>query len=159
MISARCRAPALTSCLLASARIPPRQRISPGPSSRRRTGAALRSLRFQTRYPSKLVATKLTRTTAASMASHWGLSGAAGVLIPAELDWSVKLGPQQLPGIYKLGGSYDTASLSNWYTASNGVPLPLTTAPPEQPAVAPSTCLGSKTFGGQILIPVEESQS
>ena len=62
----------------------------------------------------------------------WGLSGAAGVLIPAELDWSVKLGPQQLPGIYKLGGSYDTASLSNWYTASNGVPLPLTTAPPEQ---------------------------
>jgi porin len=66
------------------------------------------------------------------MASHWGLSGAAGVLIPAELDWSVKLGPQQFPGIYKLGGSYDTASLSNWYTASNGVPLPLTTAPPEQ---------------------------
>jgi porin len=62
----------------------------------------------------------------------WGLNGAAGVLIPAELDWSVELGPQQLPGIYKIGGSYDTASLSNWYTATNGVPLPLTTAPPGQ---------------------------
>jgi carbohydrate-selective porin OprB len=93
------------------------------------------------------------------MASHWGLSGAAGVLIPAELDWSVKLGPQLLPGIYKLGGSYDTASLSNWYTAINGVPLPLTTRRQRRPTVAPSTCLGSKKFGSQILIPGEESQS
>jgi porin len=62
----------------------------------------------------------------------WGLNGAAGVLIPAELDWNAELGPQRLPGIYKIGGSYDTASLPNWYIASNGVPLPLTTAPPAQ---------------------------
>jgi porin len=61
----------------------------------------------------------------------WGINGAAGVLIPAELDWNVDLGPQRLPGIYKIGGSYDTASLSNWYTAANGVPLP-STAPPGQ---------------------------
>jgi porin len=62
----------------------------------------------------------------------WGLNGAAGVLIPAELDWNVDLGPQQLHGIYKIGGSYDTSALSDWYTAINGVPLPLTAAPPRQ---------------------------
>ena len=63
---------------------------------------------------------------------EWGLNGAVGVLIPAEVDWNVTLGPQQLPGIYKIGGSYDTASLSDWFTATNGMPLPLTTAPPRQ---------------------------
>jgi porin len=62
----------------------------------------------------------------------WGLNGAAGVLVPAELDWNAELGPQRLPGIYKIGGSYDTASLSEWYTAANGIPLPLTAAPPRQ---------------------------
>lgn len=60
----------------------------------------------------------------------WGLNGATGVLIPAELDWNVELGPQQLHGIYRIGGSYDTSSISDWYTATNGIPLPLTTAPP-----------------------------
>jgi porin len=62
----------------------------------------------------------------------WGLNGAAGVLIPAELDWNVNLGQQQLQGIYKIGGSYDTSALSDWLTATNGLPLPLTTAPPRQ---------------------------
>ena len=62
----------------------------------------------------------------------WGLNGAAGVLIPAELDWNVKLGPQQLQGIYKIGGCYDTSPLSDWLTATNGLPLPLTTALPQQ---------------------------
>jgi porin len=62
----------------------------------------------------------------------WGLNGAAGVLVPAELDWNAEFGPQRLPGIYKIGGSYDTASLSEWYTAANGIPLPLTAAPPRQ---------------------------
>jgi len=62
----------------------------------------------------------------------WGLNGATGVLIPAEIDWNVELGPQHLPGIYKIGGSYDTSSLSEWFTASNGMPLPLTIAPPLQ---------------------------
>jgi carbohydrate-selective porin OprB len=28
--------------------------------------------------------------------------------------------------------SYDTSALSDWYTAINGMPLPLTTAPPRQ---------------------------
>lgn len=63
---------------------------------------------------------------------EWGLNGAVGVLIPAELDWNVNLGPQRLPGLYKIGGSYDTSPLSDWYTAINGLPLPLTTAPPRQ---------------------------
>jgi porin len=62
----------------------------------------------------------------------WGLDGARGVLIPTELDWSVKFGPKQFSGIYKVGGSYDTSSLSHWYTAANGLPLPLTAAPPQQ---------------------------
>lgn len=60
----------------------------------------------------------------------WGLAGASGVIIPAELDWNIKLGRQQLPGIYKIGGSYDTSSYPNWFGAANGLPLPLTTAPP-----------------------------
>ena len=62
----------------------------------------------------------------------WGLNGATGVLIPAELDWNVELGPQRLGGIYKIGGSYDTSSLSEWFTATNGMPLPLTNAPPRR---------------------------
>jgi len=62
----------------------------------------------------------------------WGLNGAVGILIPAELDWNVALGPQQLPGIYKIGGSYDTASISEWFIATNGIPLPLTSASPQQ---------------------------
>jgi Carbohydrate-selective porin, OprB family len=44
----------------------------------------------------------------------------------------VTLGPQQLPGLYKIGGSYDTSPLSDWLTATNGLPLPLTTAPPRK---------------------------
>ena len=62
----------------------------------------------------------------------WGLNGAAGVLIPAELDWNVNLGPERLQGVYKIGGSYDTSPLSDWLTATNGMPLPLTTARPRQ---------------------------
>jgi carbohydrate-selective porin OprB len=61
---------------------------------------------------------------------EWGLNGAVGVFIPAEVDWNVALGQQQLLGIYKIGGSYDTASLPDWLTAINGMSLPLTTAPP-----------------------------
>jgi porin len=63
---------------------------------------------------------------------EWGLAGAIGALVPAEIDWNVKLGPHQLPGIYKIGGSYDTSAYPEWYTAANGLPLPLTTAPPRQ---------------------------
>ena len=62
----------------------------------------------------------------------WGLAGATGVLIPAEFDWNVQLGPDQLRGVYKIGGSYDTSPISEWYMAANGVPLPLTTSPPQQ---------------------------
>jgi porin len=62
----------------------------------------------------------------------WGLGGSTGVIIPAELDWNIKLGQQRLPGIYKIGGSYDRSSYPEWYTAANGLPLPLTTAPPRQ---------------------------
>jgi porin len=40
----------------------------------------------------------------------WGLGGSSGVIIPAEVDWNIRLGQQQLPGIYKIGGSYDTSS-------------------------------------------------
>jgi porin len=66
------------------------------------------------------------------MAQEWGLAGAIGALIPVEIDWNVKLGPQQLPGVHKVGGSYDTSDYPEWYTATNGLPLPLTTAPPHQ---------------------------
>jgi porin len=63
---------------------------------------------------------------------QWGLEGASGVLIPAEFDWNEELGPQHLAGIYKIGGSYDSSSLSEWYLAVDNLPLPLTDAPPRQ---------------------------
>jgi porin len=62
----------------------------------------------------------------------WALNGAIGAIVPVELDWNVKLGPQQLPGIFKIGGSYDTSPYPEWYTAVNGLPLPLTTTPQAQ---------------------------
>ncbi len=61
----------------------------------------------------------------------WGLNGAVGVLIPAEFEWHAKLGPQQLPGLYEIGGGYDTSQYADWLTAVNGLPLPLTTASPQ----------------------------
>jgi porin len=87
----------------------------------------------------------------------WGLAGASGVLIPAELDWNIRLGQQQLPGIYKIGGSYDTSFYPEWYTAVNGLPLPLTTAPPQQNqrgsfyAIAQQEVWQSDTYSNQGL--------
>lgn len=63
---------------------------------------------------------------------RWGLEGASGILVPAELDWHVALGPDRLSGIYKIGGSYDTTSLPDWFMATDGLPLPLTSAPAAQ---------------------------
>lgn len=63
---------------------------------------------------------------------NWSTDDAKGVNIPLELDWTPKLGPDNLPGIYKIGGFYDTANFSDWYTATNGQPVPLTTASARQ---------------------------
>ena len=62
---------------------------------------------------------------------HWSTDDAKGVNIPMELDWKQSIGPQQLPGIYKIGGSIDTSQYDDWYTATNGMPIPLTSAPPK----------------------------
>jgi porin len=39
-----------------------------------------------------------------------GTGGSTGVIYLSELGWNAKLGPQGLPGHYKLGGYYDTSS-------------------------------------------------
>ena len=63
---------------------------------------------------------------------YWSLNGAKGVNIPFELDWQPKLGAAGLPGLYKIGGYVDTATFDNWYSAVNGMPLPLTSLPARQ---------------------------
>lgn len=63
---------------------------------------------------------------------YWGLNGATGVSFPMELSYITHLGPNGLPGIIKIGGYVDTSQYDNFYDATNGVPLPLTSAPPRQ---------------------------
>ena len=38
-----------------------------------------------------------------------GTSGATGVVLPAELGWQPTVGPDKLPGRYRVGGDYDTS--------------------------------------------------
>jgi porin len=44
---------------------------------------------------------------------NWGASGSTGVILPMELDWSPKLGPDQLIGHYKVGLTYDSSTYPN----------------------------------------------
>lgn len=60
---------------------------------------------------------------------HWSLAGATGAVLLTELDYKTSFGPFKLPGIIKVGGYYDTSQYSQFYTAINGAPLPLTTLP------------------------------
>ncbi|MFI4966790.1 MAG: carbohydrate porin [Caulobacterales bacterium] len=56
--------------------------------------------------------------------------GGKGVLAPVEVGWKPKLGPAGLPGTYILGAWYSDVKAPDLLLASNGVPQPLTTAPP-----------------------------
>lgn len=51
---------------------------------------------------------------------YWSFNGTRGAMLPVELDWKTKLGAASLPGLYKLGGYFDTANFRNW--PLNGLP-------------------------------------
>ena len=51
--------------------------------------------------------------------------GTIGALIPAEVDWSPKLGEERLPGTYVIGGWQDTANQPDVFLAANYQPLVL----------------------------------
>ena len=40
----------------------------------------------------------------------WGGSGSTGVILPVEVDWTPKIGPDHLVGHYKVGLNYDSSS-------------------------------------------------
>ena len=66
--------------------------------------------------------------------------GTVGALIPAELDWSPKLGADRLPGTYVLGGWKDTANQPDVFLAANYQPQVLS------PGVAPLERSGEQGF-------------
>ena len=55
-------------------------------------------------------------------------NGATGALIPVEIGWTPKLGTDQLPGTYKLGGWYNTEDADDLRLDINRQPRPLTGA-------------------------------
>lgn len=63
---------------------------------------------------------------------YWSFNGTKGAMLPFELDWKTKLGAAGLPGVYKIGGYFDTAHFAEWDTAVNGAPLPLSGLPAKQ---------------------------
>lgn len=56
-------------------------------------------------------------------------SGTQGAILPVEVVWSPKVGPQQLPGEYRLGYYYSTAKADDVYEDVNGQPQALTGEP------------------------------
>ena len=52
-------------------------------------------------------------------------AGTIGALIPVELDWTPKFGPNRLPGTYIVGAWYDTSNQPDVYLAANNQPLVL----------------------------------
>lgn len=75
--------------------------------------------------------------------------GTIGAFIPVETGWSPKLGPQELPGSYRIGAWYDTSNQPDVFTAANHLPLE------EAPGVAPLMRRGERgvygMFSQQIL--------
>ncbi|HVO01495.1 MAG TPA: carbohydrate porin, partial [Candidatus Cybelea sp.] len=53
-------------------------------------------------------------------------AGTTGVMVPIELQWSPKVGPQQLGGSYKLGAWYDNSDANDVFDDKNHDPAVLT---------------------------------
>ena len=63
----------------------------------------------------------------------WDLSfHGTGVFAPVELGWTTGDGPDQLPGIYKLGAYYNSSASPDLFTDVNGHPAGLTGEPLEE---------------------------
>jgi porin len=56
--------------------------------------------------------------------------GGKGVLVPIEIGWTPKLGSAGLPGSYAVGGWWSDVRAPDLLLADNGLPQPLTGAPP-----------------------------
>ncbi len=89
---------------------------------------------------------EVNRHTGGPWGLHWSLDGGRGVMIPAEVDWTPKIGG--MPGTYKLGASLDTARFSEWNTAINGKPLYATEAPAERTTRYSAYLLGEQQVSG-----------
>jgi porin len=59
----------------------------------------------------------------------WTLKGTTGVSIPVEVAYQPSIGPDKMPGHYKLGFNWDTSSYPDNYFDVNGMPLALTGLP------------------------------
>jgi len=66
--------------------------------------------------------------------------GTIGALIPAEVDWTPKLGADRLPGTYVIGGWHDTANQADVFLAANYQPQVLS------PGVPPLERSGEQGF-------------
>jgi len=86
-----------------------------GPASRSirpAAGAAWRRSVSPTRSISRPASTRSTRRWRhRPTASSSGISGATGVIMPAQLGWQPRLGSAGLKGHYRLGGYYDTSDV------------------------------------------------
>lgn len=60
----------------------------------------------------------------------WGFSGTTGTYLPAEIGWEPELGPQALPGHYKIGFAVDTSNYNDNAFDAAGMPFVLSGAPP-----------------------------
>lgn len=69
--------------------------------------------------------------------------GATGVLVPLEVGWEPALGPNELPGYYKLGGWYNTANGNDVHLDINRAPRSLTGLPPLR---------RSGRYGGYVMV-------
>ncbi|WP_131195100.1 carbohydrate porin [Lichenihabitans psoromatis] len=56
----------------------------------------------------------------------WTLKGTTGVSIPLELGFEPRLGPDEMPGHYKLGFNYDTSDYPDTFFDRQNLPLALT---------------------------------
>lgn len=59
----------------------------------------------------------------------WDTSMDSGVEVPVELGYEPQIGPDRLPGHYKVGFGYDTSDLKDFYFDGGGAPALLSGAP------------------------------
>lgn len=69
--------------------------------------------------------------------------GAQGVTAPAELGWTPHFGPNRLPGLYRIGGWYSTATAPDLLTDIHGRPYGLSGLSPAQ---------RNGRYGGYVLL-------
>ena len=51
---------------------------------------------------------------------NWGTDGGTGAYFPVEVSWLPRLGPEQMPGHYKIGFGYDTSNYPDVFADASG---------------------------------------